>query len=229
MPEKTQRRKARRWALFVILGFVALMIALIAAWHWTPLHDIAEPRLIARKIQAVGDAWMPVIVAVVYVAGSLLMFPNTVLSLAVILAAGPVEGTAYAYGGSLVAALVGYQLGRRGGRRIERFRFRGFSRLSRQLRRGGFSQVLALRLLPIAPFTATNILSGAARVPLLPYAAATLVGISPYVLTFALFGRQARRLFSNPTPVDIAVTVAIAAVATFALWHARSLAAARAR
>ena len=33
----------------------------------------------------------------------------------------------------------------------------------------------------------------------------------------------------NPTPLDITVTVAIAAVATFALWHARSLAAARAR
>lgn len=229
MPGKTPHSKARRWAVVAVLGIAALTIALIAAWHWTPLHEVAEPRLIARKIQAVGDAWMPLIVGVAYVVGSLLMFPNTVLSLGVILAAGPVEGAAYAYGGSLLAAIVGYAVGRRGGRRIERFRFRGFSRLSRQLRRGGFSQVLALRLLPIAPFTATNILSGAARVPLLPYAAATLVGISPYILTFALFGRQARRLFSDPTPLDITVTVAIAAVATFALWHARSLASARAR
>lgn len=228
MPKPLARSQARRWAVIGVLFLVVVMAALIAAWHWTPLQEVAEPRAIARKIQAVGDAWMPLIVAVVYVLGSLLMFPNTVLSLAVIMAAGPVEGAAYAFGGSAVAALVGYQLGRHGGRRIERFRFRGLSRMSTQLRRGGFTQVLALRLLPIAPFTATNILSGAARVPLLPYLAATLVGISPYILTFALFGRQARRLFSDPTPTDAAVTLAIAAVATVALWRARALAAARA-
>jgi uncharacterized membrane protein YdjX (TVP38/TMEM64 family) len=166
---------------------------------------------------------------VVYVLGSLLMFPNTVLSLGVIMAAGPVEGTAYAYGGSLLAALVGYWLGRRGGKRVEAVRFKGLERMSKELRSGGFTQVLALRLLPIAPFTATNLLSGAARVRLLPYVTATLVGISPYILAFALLGRQARRLFSDPTPTNIAVMVAIVATATLLMWRARALAAARSR
>jgi phospholipase D1/2 len=164
---------------------------------------------------------------VVYVLGSLVMFPNTVLSLGVIMAAGPVEGAAYAYGGSLLAALVGYWLGRRGGKRVEAVRFKGFERMSKELRSGGFMQVLALRLLPIAPFTATNLLSGAAKVRLLPYVTATLAGISPYILAFALLGRQARRLFSDPTPANIAVMVAIVVVSTLVMWRARALAAAR--
>lgn len=227
MSRNTQRSKARRWALVGVIGLVVVMLALAAAWHWTPLQEVAEPRAIARWLRTVaGTAWMPPLVAAVYVAASLVMFPNTVLCLAIIMALGPLWGTAYAYGGSMVAALVGYALGRRGGKRVDKLHLRGLDRISAELRRGGFMQVLVLRVLPITPFSATNILSGAARVRLLPFAAATLVGISPYILTFAAFGRQARRLLSDPTPMDIAVTVVIAVVATVGLLVARSRAAA---
>jgi phospholipase D1/2 len=227
MPANTQRTKARRWAVVGVGVLVVAMIALAAVWEWTPLHEVAQPRVIARWLRSVADsAWMPPLVAVVYVVASLLMFPNTVLCLAVIMALGPLVGTAYAFGGSLAAALAGYVIGRRGGARVEKLRFKGFDRACAELRRGGFMQVLVLRLLPIAPFTATNILSGVAHVRLLPYVTATLVGIAPYIVTFALFGHQARRLLTDPTPFDVGVTVAIAAVATLALWRARTLAAA---
>jgi len=227
MGNQTARSKARRHFLVGLAVLAVVMLALIAAWHWTPLHETTEPRDIARWLRTMAHSpWMPPLVATVYVVASLLMFPNTVLSLGVILALGPLEGAAYAFGGSLSAALAGYAIGRRGGKRVEKLHFHGLERISAQLRRGGFVQVLALRLLPIAPFTATNVLAGAARVRVLPFMAATLVGIAPYIVTFALFGRQARRLLSDPTPTDVAITVAIAAVATFALWHARALAAA---
>jgi phospholipase D1/2 len=230
MAKTTQHRRARRWVVAAVLGLALLMVALIAAWQGTALQEVAEPRAVARWLRALGHtAWLPAFVAAAYVGASLVVFPNTVLCLGVIMALGPLEGTLYAFAGSVAAALVGYALGRRGGRHVEKLRFAGFERMSEQLRRGGFVQVLALRLLPIAPFTATNILSGAARVRMLPYVAATLLGIAPYILTFALFGRQARRLLSDPTPLDVAVTVAIAVVATLALLRARALAAARPR
>ena len=222
----TQRSRARRWTLIGVLALAVVMTALIAAWHWTPLRQFAEPAVIARWLRTMADsAWMPPLVAATYVAASLVMFPNTVLCLGVILALGPLEGAAYAFGGSMAAALTGYALGRRGGEQVEELRLRRFDRLSAQLRRGGFVQVLLLRLLPIAPFSATNVLSGAARVRLLPFVAATLLGISPYIVTFAAFGRQARRLFSDPTPADIAVTAAIALVTAVLVWQARSMAA----
>ena len=227
---KNTRREARRWALVAGVGLLIVMLALVAAWQWTPLQDYAEPRSIARWLRSASDNWwMPPLVAALYVAASLVMFPNTVLCLAVIMALGPVAGALYAYGGSATAALAGYSLGRRGGKRVEKLNFSGVEKISKQLRRGGFTQVLTLRLLPIAPFTATNILSGAARVHLLPFLAATLVGISPYILMFAVFGRQARRLLSDPTPMEATVTAAILVVAAIAVWHARALAAAHTR
>jgi phospholipase D1/2 len=230
MPKNSPRGKARRWALASAVGAVVALFALAAAWHWTPLKEVAEPAAVARALRSMAHTvWMPPFVAAIYVAASLVVFPNTVLCLGIIMALGPLEGAAYAYGGSLAAALTGYVLGRRGGERVDRLRFKGFDRVSAELRRGGFVKVLMLRLLPIAPFTATNFLSGAARVRVLPFVAATLIGISPYILTFAAFGHQARRVLSDPTPMDIALTLVIAGLATFALWQARSMAAARAK
>lgn len=229
MPTQARRSTARRRVLIAALTLLVVMLALAAAWHWTPLAEFAEPRHVARWLRGTAHSvWMPPIIATIYVAASWTMFPNTVLCLAVILALGPVEGAAYAYGGSMTAALVGYTLGRRGGAIVDKLNFRRFDKISAQLRRGGFVQVLMLRMLPIAPFTATNILSGAARVRVLPFAAATVIGISPYILTFAIFGRQARRLLTDPSGVDIAVTVAIVALASLIAWRARSAAAARA-
>src|SRR5688572_27190474 len=211
MSKARETLKARRRVLFGTLGLSILMLALAAAWHWTPLKDVAQPGSIARWLDdSAGTVWMPLVVALVYVGASLVMFPNTVLCLAVVLALGPLAGTAYAFGGSLVAAIVGYAMGRLGGKRVAKLRVHAVERVSAELRRGGFVQVLALRLLPVAPFSATNILSGAARVRLLPFVAATAVGIAPYILAFGLFGRQARRLLSTPDVSDVAVMVAIA-------------------
>lgn len=206
------------------------MAALVAAWHWTPLHDYVEPRDIARQIRSLANSpWMAPAVGAIYVVASLVMFPNTVLCFAVIMALGPLAGAAYAYGGSLTAALVGYTIGRWGGQGVKKLRFSGFDKISAQLRNGGFMQVLMLRVLPLAPFTATNVLSGAARVSLLPYVAATLVGISPYILMFSLFGRQARRLLTHPTSTDAAIMFGVAVLAAGAIWLAHSRAAARAK
>lgn len=228
MTRQGARKKDRRTAIFVAVGIVVLVLALVGIWHWTPLQEYAEPRRVAGWLQETADeGWMPVLVAAVYIGASLVMFPNTVLCLAVILALGPLAGATYAYGGSLAAAIAGYAIGRRGGRGVQKLHVRAVDKLTAELRRGGFAQVLALRFLPVAPFSATNMISGASRVPLLPFLAATVVGISPYILAFAAFGRQARRLLSDPTPTDAAIMAAVMATVAVAAWQARKLAAAR--
>lgn len=230
MTRKAAQHRESRRLLFAAAGFLVLVLALAAAWHLTALHEYADPGALARRLKAVAKTpWMPLVVGVVWVLASLVMFPNTVLCFAIIMALGPVLGAIYAYGGSLAAAVTGYAIGRRGGKRVDRLHVGAFKRASDELRSGGFVRLLALRLLPVVPFSATNILSGAARVRLVPFMVATLVGISPYVLTFAVFGRQARRLLAHPEPVDIAITAAIAVTASLALWQAHALAARRAR
>lgn len=217
------RRDSRRTALRIALALLVLMLALAAAWHWTPLQEVARPSVISPWLHdAARSPWMPLFIAVLFVGASWVLFPNTVLCLAVILALGPRMGTAYAFAGSMLAAFVGYSIGRWGGQRIEKLRVRAIDRFSGELRRGGFLQVLALRFLPVAPFSATNIVAGVARVHLLPFLAATAVGISPYILTFGLFGRQARRVVTDPSLADAGWGLGLAALALLVAWWTHS-------
>jgi uncharacterized membrane protein YdjX (TVP38/TMEM64 family) len=215
--------RARKTTLIGAGIILVVMLSLAAAWRWTPFQEVAEPGMMIHWLRESGDSpWMPVLVGALFVAASWVLFPNTVLCLGVILALGPVLGTAYAFGGSMLAAVVGYSMGRWGHRRIEKLQISAFDQISKQLRRGGFFQVLAIRVLPVAPFSATNILAGALRLRLVPFAAATAVGIAPYIVTFGVFGRQARRLLSNPSPTDVALAVGIVAVAAIVAWLAHS-------
>lgn len=219
-----------RGVIIGLLAVMAIVLGLAAAWHWSPLHELADASAVAHKLKSVARTpWMPLVAAFVYVAASLVMFPNTVLCFAIIMALGPIWGAAYAFGGSLAAALAGYAIGRRGGKHVDKLHLGPFSRASAELRKGGFMRVLALRMLPVVPFSATNILSGAARVNVLHFAIATVIGISPYIVAFAAFGRQVRRMLAHPTVGDAAIMLAIAAAASVTLWQARSWAEARAK
>jgi uncharacterized membrane protein YdjX (TVP38/TMEM64 family) len=56
------------------------------------------------------------------------------------------------------------------------------------IKRDGFSYLLALRLVPAFPFWLINLGAGAAGMRLVPYAAATLLGIIPGTFIFASIG-----------------------------------------
>jgi uncharacterized membrane protein YdjX (TVP38/TMEM64 family) len=54
--------------------------------------------------------------------------------------------------------------------------------------RDAFSYLLALRLMPVAPFFVVNIAAGLARVRLAAFVAATVIGAAPSAFIFATLG-----------------------------------------
>jgi uncharacterized membrane protein YdjX (TVP38/TMEM64 family) len=69
---------------------------------------------------------------------------------------------------------------RRAGERVQRLR-RGFIE-------EGFSYLLFLRLVPLFPFWLINLGAALCAMPLVPYVAATAIGVVPPTFAFALFG-----------------------------------------
>ena len=61
-------------------------------------------------------------------------------------------------------------------------------RLSRGFAENGFSLLLFLRLTPVFPFWAVNAVAGLSRMPLATFLAATLIGVIPGAIAFALVG-----------------------------------------
>jgi uncharacterized membrane protein YdjX (TVP38/TMEM64 family) len=70
------------------------------------------------------------------------------------------------------------------------FGYERFERFERMIERGGIPLLLALRLIPIVPFSLICYAAGAARVPLWRYTWTTLVGYLPITALAVYFGTR---------------------------------------
>lgn len=201
-------------------GFVVVLLGLTALWYWTPLKEFAEPRVIAQWVRTMAaSSWLPLLIGLVFVLGNAVMFPNTVLCLATILALPGWPGFLYATGGSLLAAVLTYLAARQyGPERLKGLKIKSVDRVSAALKKGGVVSLTTLRLLPLAPFPIVNLMAGAAHVRAVPYVISTLLGLLPGNLLMTAFGRQLRRMLTDPTPTDIAGLAAVMVVGSLMMW-----------
>lgn len=206
---------------------VILLLLIAAAWRWTPLHEFAEPKTIAAWLRGLRDSpWAPLVIVAVYVGANALLFPNTILNVATILGLGTTMGLPCALAGSLSAALVFYATGRRyGAGKLKKLHSHRIDALEKQLRNAGILGIATLRLLPVAPYTVVNVVAGAARVRLLPFAIGSLLGLLPGNLMVTAFGHQLRSVIHDPSHGDIAAMVGIVALAALGLWWLKQRAA----
>ena len=99
----------------------------------------------------------------------------------------------------LANALLAYAIGVNAGRPII-YRLAGrrrFERMEKAVEGGGVTLLLAMRLIPIVPFSLFSIAAGAARVPLGRFCWTTLVGYLPITAIFVYLGSQLEEL--SPT------------------------------
>ncbi len=80
-------------------------------------------------------------------------------------------------------------------------------RLRPALERDGFAALLALRLIPVVPFWLANLAPASLGMRLLPYAAATVLGIVPATFVLAGVGAGAEGVLAQGQAPDLAVLV----------------------
>ena len=92
----------------------------------------------------------------------------------------------------MLSALLCYAFGHRVARPLldRWFGRERFERFERMIERGGIALLLALRLIPIVPFSLVCYAAGAARVPLRRFLWTTLVGYLPVTALAVYFGTR---------------------------------------
>jgi uncharacterized membrane protein YdjX (TVP38/TMEM64 family) len=101
--------------------------------------------------------------------------------------------------GWLLNAVVSHQIGRHAARPLL-YRVAGrerYLRLERMVRAGGITLLLAMRLIPIVPFSLFSIAAGSARVPMPSFLWTTAVGYLPITAVFVYLGSRLEEL--SPT------------------------------
>ncbi len=205
------------------LAVLVVLMVMAVLWQLTPLRRFADPEFIDWLIETLrGEWWTPVAILATYVLASVIIFPNSVINVTVILAFRGLFGWSYAMGGSLTAATVFFFLGHKfGGHRIRQIESRRLERLRRILQQGGIKAVLAVRLMPIAPFPVINLAAGSLHIRFPAFLIGTGGALLPGTLTTALFGEQLENVLKDPSPANIFVLVVIGIVGGFVLWAFR--------
>jgi uncharacterized membrane protein YdjX (TVP38/TMEM64 family) len=147
-----------------------------------------------------------------YVVASIAAIPITALIVATVLVFGPFIGFGYALSGTLLGAAVSFLIGRRLAHKLVR-QLAGthLHDLSRHLAQRGMLAILAVRVLPVAPFTVVNLVAGASHIRLRDYMLGTLIGMTPGMLALTIFSDRLAAVVRNPSPMAIAVLTLVTA------------------
>lgn len=223
VPEEIPRRGPRVYRRLALV--LAVLVALAVAWRVG--DGVDAQRLVEWSAPLARSWWGPPVSVGIFVAGSIVFLPVTALVLHASLLYGPWTGFVTAMAGGVAAASATYGLGRVAGRDlVRRLAGRRLNRISRSLARRGVLAVIAVRLVPIAPFTAVNMVAGASHIRFRDFLLGTALGMAPGVVALTLLGDRLGAALRDPTPTSLVVlgAVAIGAVAGLAAlsrWLAR--------
>jgi phosphatidylserine/phosphatidylglycerophosphate/cardiolipin synthase-like enzyme/uncharacterized membrane protein YdjX (TVP38/TMEM64 family) len=199
---------------FALLGMLALIIVVVTGlWHWTPLGDYLNLKSLTnatRRIDALPLA--PLWIVLTYVTAAVVAVPVTVLIATMGVVFSAPWGGVYALAGTTVAAAVSYSLGRWLGRdAVRRLAGARVNRLSERVGRRGIVAVVALRLLPVAPFAIVNLVAGASHIRMRDFIVGTVLGMCPGIVLTVAFAHQLIASLYQPTVGSIAVLTGIGA------------------
>ncbi|MBY5923877.1 MULTISPECIES: TVP38/TMEM64 family protein [unclassified Halomonas] len=200
----------RRWLLPTLA--LTLLLACGLTWQWLAMHDLLTVDTLLTLAQGAAawrdSPWAMVVVASVYAGLSLVMFPLSLLVAATGLLFGPWWGFGYALIGTLAASCLTWWVGRQLGRdALLRYGGKRLHGVSRYLSGRGIRTMTIVNLLPLAPFTLTNMLAGAFHLRFRDYLIGSVIGIAPGLAGVTLLGSQLGELVTADSRSEVIYSV----------------------
>lgn len=199
-------------SLGLLTAVLTLLIALGLLWQWLAMQDLLTVdslMALAKGSVAWRDApWAVLVVMAVYAGASLVMFPLSLLVALTGLLFGPWWGFGYALAGTLSASVLTWWVGRKLGRdALLRYGGQRLKGLSRYLSGRGIRTMTVVNLLPLAPFTLTNMMAGAFHLRFRDYMIGSTLGILPGLAGVTLLGSQLGQLAAADSRQDVVMAL----------------------
>lgn len=195
--------RRRLWVL--ALALVAL-VALAAAWTWSPMREWLDVDRIVSGLQQLGRAFGPVAAIVGFGLALALAVPLTFLTLVTLVAFGPWTGFVTCMVGAALGAGLSHGLGVLLGREVvQRLGGPRVNAVSQRLADHGLLAVVAIRMVPVAPFAIINMVAGASQISLRHMLLGTALGMAPGTLVMAFFVDQIVAALRDPGPLAYAL------------------------
>lgn len=219
-------------AVAVTLGGIALMAATVLAIP--ELRDAFEAAVrgdtdeVRASIDELGIAG-PLLILAMALIHTVVFYPAEIVDAAAGFAYGFFPALALVMFGWLLSGLICWGIGRSVARPLldRWFGSERFERTEATIERGGATLMLAVRLIPILPFSLVSYAAGAARVPLWRFVWTTTLGYLPITALSVYFGTRLEGL-SFTDPLVLGSAAALLALLLGGHWIMRRGAATRA-
>lgn len=217
MPDEAIHVSRRKLPRVVTLLVGAL--ALAAAWTWTPLREWARPSELLDLAAPLRDhVWGPILWVPVFALISLTLFPVTLLVIVSVMLFGTWLGFITAMAGSLLGSAAAWGLGRALlGDTVRRLAGKRLDKLAHNMASRGWLAIVAVRMVPLAPFAIVNLVAGSARIRLRDFLIGTLLGMAPGILGLALAADSVVAAAKDPSPGRIGIALSVVVVAVSAM------------
>jgi uncharacterized membrane protein YdjX (TVP38/TMEM64 family) len=219
-------KKRLPWAeIGITLAGIAVLAAIVVAVD--PLRDAAAAAIqgdhdeVRDQIDRLGVGG-PLLILVLALLHSVVFYPAEIVDAAAGYAYGFWAAMALVMAGWLLNGLVCWAIGHRVARPLldRWFGEERFERAERSIERGGATLLIAMRLIPILPFSIVSYAAGAARVPLWRFVWTTLVGYLPITAISVYFGTRLEGL-SLTDPLVLGSALALLALLGAGHWVMR--------
>jgi uncharacterized membrane protein YdjX (TVP38/TMEM64 family) len=148
-----------------------------------------------------------------YLLGGITAFPVIILVIATAFAFGPWTALAYSMAGCIssptLTYVIGYGLGRK---TVGRLAGRRLNRVNRLISRQGVLAVIAVRLLPVAPYSLVNLAAGAVHLRFRDFILGTAIGLTPGIVGITFFEEQMLQWIRSPSLLTFAIMGGILAL-----------------
>jgi uncharacterized membrane protein YdjX (TVP38/TMEM64 family) len=209
----------------ITLAGIAVMAAIVVTVD--PLRDSVSALLqgdhdkVREEIDSLGVAG-PLLILVLALLHSVVFYPAEIVDAAAGFAYGFFPALVLVMFGWLLNGLVCWTIGRSIARPLfdRWFGEERFERVERTIERGGPVLLLAMRLIPILPFSIVSYAAGAARVPLWRFVWTTMVGYLPITAISVYFGTRLEGL-SLTDPLVLLSALALLALLGAGHWAMR--------
>ena len=207
------------------IGIAVIVFALfVLLWRETPLREIFSIDYIFAFVEKLQrQPLAPLFILALYVVAGFIFVPVVLLIAATGAVFGPGLGFIYALCGSLLSAAISFWIGTKTDSKAwSKLLNHRVQRLQARLQEQGLLAVAMVRVMPIAPFTAVNLMAGAAKIRWRDFMLGTLTGMLPGILFTVLFVDRATAALQQPTPLTIAtlvVTMSVIVAVSLFLQH----------
>lgn len=219
----------------IAITLVGIALLALMAFAIDPLHEAIKAALqgdneeVRHQIDRLGAAG-PLLILALTLLHAVVLYPAEIVDAAAGYAYGFFPALALVTVGWVLSGMVCWAVGLRVARPLfdRWFGASRFERVERAIERGGPALLIALRMIPILPFSLVAYAAGAARVPLWRFVWTTAVGFLPITAIAVYFGTRLEGL-SLTDPLVWGSLLALLALLAIGHWAARRTGASGAR